>query len=189
MTGYAARPILGAMDIFTAIEKRHSYRGPYKAGSVPRADLKKILLAAVRAPSGYNEQTTSFVAVDDSEKIRAISEILQQPRIADAPAVVVLCMDLSAKKRRDLYFGVEDYSAACENLLLAATALGYAAVWIDGSLRRDDRARRVAELLDVPDSFEVRVVVPLGVPEESWPQKEKKPPAERVFFNSFGSAG
>ena len=175
------------MELFRAIEKRHSYRGPYRDRAVPRTDLEKMLRAAIQAPSGYNEQTTSFVAVDDQETIARISEILEQPRLTSAPAIVVVCMDLSARERRELFFGVEDYSAACENLLLAATALGYAGVWIDGALRRADRARRLGELLGVPDSFEVRVVVPIGVPEESWDQKEKRSFSERAFFNSFGS--
>jgi nitroreductase len=176
------------MDVLKAIETRHSYRGPYRDSPVPRKDLETILDAGIRAPSGYNEQTTCFIAVDDASAISQISKILGNQSIAGAKALVVVCMDLSAKERRSLYFGVEDYAAACENILLAATALGYAGVWIDGALRRDDRAAQVAALLGVPSSFEVRVVIPLGVPAEAHTQKEKKPFGERAFFNRFGAA-
>lgn len=174
------------MDVLKAIKQRHSYRGPFKENPVPRKDLETMLDAGIRAPSGYNEQTTSFVAVDDRETIRKIGEAIANPRLAEAPAVIVVCMDLSAKDRREYFFGIEDYAAAAENILLAVTSLGYAAVWIDGSLRRDDRAAAVAKILGVPDTFEVRIVLPLGVPAEQWEQKEKKPFAERAWFNRFG---
>ena len=174
------------MDVFKAIEKRHSYRGAFKAKSVSRKDLQKIVTAGIQAPSGYNEQTTSFVVVDDSGIIGEIAEILGQPRVAEAPAVIIVCMDTSAADRREYFFGVEDYAASCENMLLAITSLGLAAVWIDGALRRDERAAKIGKLLGVSETYEVRVVLPLGDPEEQWPQKEKKPFEARAWFNRFG---
>jgi nitroreductase len=176
------------MDVMKVIQQRHSYRGPYRSEAISRKDLEQIVEAGIRAPSGYNEQTTSFVIVDDAESIRHIAEIMNNTRLADAPALIVLCMDLAAKDRRNIYFGIEDYSAACENILLAATAMGYAGVWIDGALRSENRAAKIGEFLGVPSTFEVRVVVPLGVPTESSAQKERKPFSERAWFNRFGDA-
>lgn len=53
------------MDLFEAVARRHSYRGPYTDQPVPREDLRKIVQAGIQAPSGRNEQTTSFVIIDD----------------------------------------------------------------------------------------------------------------------------
>lgn len=174
------------MELMEAIEKRHSYRGPFKESTVPREDLRKIVEAGIRAPSGYNDQTTSFIAVDDAGVIKQIGEILGNERAGAVPAVIVVLMQRTTK--RAFFFGIEDYAAATENILLAMTAMGYAGVWIDGSLRRDDRAAKVAELLSVPSDLEVRVVIPLGVPAEQWDQKEKKPFAERAWYNRYGGA-
>ena len=48
------------MDLFTAIEKRHSYRGEFEKTKVPKEHLRKIIDAGIAAPSGCNAQTTSF---------------------------------------------------------------------------------------------------------------------------------
>ena len=175
------------MDVFKAIEKRHSYRGPFKEGEVPRKDLQKIIDAGIKAPSGYNGQTTSFIVVDETDLLRQIGEIMENERVQACPALIVVLMDTDPAGR-NLYFGVEDYGAAVENILLAITALGYATVWIDGSLRREDRAARIGKLLGVPDRYEVRVVLPTGIPAEQVAQKEKKPFTERAWFNGFGTA-
>ena len=52
------------MNVFEAINKRHSYRGKYKPDPIPREDLIKIMQAGLDAPSGCNKQTTSLIAVD-----------------------------------------------------------------------------------------------------------------------------
>ena len=172
------------MDVFKAIEKRHSYRGPFKDGKLPRKDLEKIVTAGLRAPSGYNAQTTSFVVVDERDVLARMAEIMGAERIAQSPAAVVVFMNRD-DGGKDFYFGVENYSAAVENILLAATSLGYAAVWIDGALKRDNRARRIGEALGAPETQEVRAVLPIGVPAEQWMQKEKKAFDECAWFNRF----
>ena len=131
------------MDVFEAIEKRHSYRGAFEQNAIPREDLKKMVQAGIQAPSGYNGQSTSFVIVDDGDLLRRISGIVGSKVIEQAPALIVCVMDPDATIDKGLLFGVEDYGAAVENILLAVTAMGYATVWMDGVLRRENRARRV----------------------------------------------
>lgn len=173
------------MDLFKAVEKRCSYRGPFKDKKVPRKDLEKIIEAGIRAPSGYNRQTTSFVIADDPEVIKQIGEIMSNEHVSVSPAVIVVLMDTD-DGGKDLYFGIEDYGAAVENILLAVTALGYGTVWIDGSLRREKRAERLGDLLGVPERYKVRVVLPLGVPAEEKAQNEKKSFDERAWYNRYG---
>ncbi len=173
------------MDVFEAIARRHSYRGAFAPRAVPRADLERIVTAGIRAPSGYNGQSTSFVIVDDRAILAGLAEITGSALIAGAPAAIVVVMDPDAPPGKDLRFGIEDYAAAAENMLLAVTALGYATVWLDGMLRREGRAAKVGALLGVPPSREVRVILPVGVPVEAGAQKEKKPFAERAGFNAW----
>ena len=173
------------MDVFEAIKRRHSYRKGFAAQAVPTGDIRKIIEAGLRAPSGYNAQSTSFVIVDDRGLIAEIVRIMARDDLQAAPVIVVVVMG-PQNPEKNLYFGIEDYSAATENILLAVTALGYATVWIDGVLRRENRAEQIGRLLHVPDEHIVRVILPIGVPNQPGTQNEKKSFAERAWFNRFG---
>ncbi|MBN1412066.1 MAG: nitroreductase family protein [Spirochaetales bacterium] len=174
------------MDLFEAIKKRHSYRGNFKNIPIPREDLEKIVEAGIRAPSGCNEQAVEFVIVDDREKLKAIHKIIDYGFLETAQAMIICVLD-HRPVFRDISFCIEDCAASTENILLAVTALGYASVWIDGHIRVDGRAKEIARLLSVPDDKEVRVILPLGIPEEPGTQNAKKPFSERAFFNVYKS--
>jgi nitroreductase len=173
------------MDLFEAIQNRYSYRGPFAETPIPRDDLRKIVQAGIQAPSGKNEQTTSFVVVDDPRLLGQIAAMLDRPVCSTARAMIACVID-PRPVLPGLSFAVEDCAAAVENMLLAITALGYATVWLDGVLRRDDIAARIGRLLGVPAGLTVRILLPLGVPLEPGTQKEKRPFAERAWFNRFG---
>ena len=148
------------MELFEAIGKRHSYRGPFTDAPVPEEDLRRIVQAGIQAPSGKNEQTTSFVILNDPALVRQAAEIINRPACQTARAMIVCVTD----PRPTFYghsFHAEDCAAAVENMLLAITALGYATVWLDGVLRLDDVADRLAALLGVPSGKIVRIVLPL----------------------------
>ena len=51
------------MEFFDVIKNRGSYRGEFEKADIPQEDLRRILDAGIRAPSGYNLQTTTFYAV------------------------------------------------------------------------------------------------------------------------------
>ena len=176
------------MDLFEAIGRRHSYRGPFRDQPVPRDDLRRIVQAGLQAPSGRNMQTTAFVIVDDLALVRQIGA-LHATNVAmhTARAMIACIIDRApAAVYEGHSFAVEDCAAAVENMLLTTTALGYATVWTDGWLRLENRAATIGALLGVPDDKVIRVLLPLGVPAEAWPQKEKKPFEERAWFSRFG---
>lgn len=174
------------MDLFEAIAKRHSYRGTFTAASIPREDLQRIVQAGIQAPSGKNEQTTSFVIVDDPILLSQIAVMLDRPVCNTARAMIACAID-PRPVLPGMSFAVEDCAAAVENMLLAITALGYATVWLDGVLRRDDIAGRIGRLLGVPQGRAVRILLPLGVATEPGQQKEKLPLGQRAWFNRHGS--
>lgn len=176
------------MDVFEAIARRHSYRGPFKDEAIPREGLKRIVQAGIQAPSGRNMQTTSFGIVDDPDLVRQISEMPRANQaVREAKAYIVCLIDRRPEAIYEGYsFQVEDCAAAVENMLLAITALGYATVWIDGWLRVKDRADAIGRLLGIPEQKVVRIILPIGVPVEKWQQKEKMPFEERAWFNRYG---
>ncbi|MGA2066122.1 MAG: nitroreductase family protein [Thermoguttaceae bacterium] len=174
------------MDLFEAIARRYSYRGPFTAAPVPREDLRRIVEAGIRAPSAKNEQTTSFVIVDDPGTLARVAAMLDRP-VCDTARAVIACVIDPRPVLPGISFAVEDCAAAVENMLLAVTALGYATVWLDGVLRRDQIAERIGRLLGVPEERTVRVLLPLGVPVEPGRQREKLPLAHRAWLNRYGS--
>jgi len=174
------------MDLFEAIQRRHSYRGAFTDAPVPREDLKKIVQAGIQAPSGCNEQVASFAIVDDPQLLREIAAILDRTACSTARAMIV-CVADPRPIIDGTSFAVEDCAASVENMLLAVTALGYATVWLDGVLRRDDIARRIGRVLGVPEDKHVRVLLPIGVPAEPCKQKEKLPFDRRAWFNGYSA--
>jgi len=176
------------MDVFEAIARRHSYRGPFRDQPVPRADLRRIVQAGLQAPSGRNMQTTRFVIVDDPELVRQIAGLhATNVAVQQARAFIACLVDRNPEPVYEGHsFQVEDCAAAVENMLLAVTALGYATVWIDGWLRVENRAQRIGALLGVPESKVIRVILPIGVPAEQHQQKEKLPFEQRAWFNRYG---
>ena len=173
------------MDFFEAVRARYSFRGGFKEQPVPEDHLRRIVQAGLDAPSGCNLQTTEFVIVTDRQKVRELAEIVGRPSLATAPAVIVVLCN-TEPHYEGLKFWVEDCAAATENVLLAIAALGYASCWIDGALRRQGRAEKVAKLLHVPSTRAVRILLPVGVPAEEGPRKEKKPFEQRAWFNRYG---
>lgn len=170
------------MDLFEAIAKRYSYRGEFTDAPVPREDLKKIVQAGIQAPSAKNEQVTSFVIVDDPERLGEIARIVDRPVCHTARAMIV-CVSDPRPVFGQLSFSAEDRAAAVENMLLAVTALGYATVWLDGVLRRGGIAERIGKLLGVPEPLTVRILLPLGVAATPGSQAGKLPFDRRAWFN------
>ena len=174
------------MEFFEVIKERYSYRGEYQDIKVSREDLTKILQAGLDAPSGGNAQTTSLIGIDDPETVKAISSIITKKGLETHTAGIMVL----AKPKpvfRDVSFAVQDYSAAIQNVLLAISALGYVSCWIEGEVTYNkDRQKAIAELLSIPEEYEVVCYLPIGKPVNPGKRAEKKPFAERAFYNKFG---
>jgi len=176
------------MELFEAIERRHSYRGPMLNEGVPRSDLVRIVQAGIQALSGYNAQTTTFVVVDDADTLARLGAIDPQCGVLQQARAVIVCIVPRGPTPGDsrLFFGAEDCAAATENMLLAITALGYASVWLEGWLRLGDHGAAVADVLGVPKERAVKVLLPLGRPARIESQHPKLPWAARAWFGRYG---
>lgn len=173
------------MNTFDSINIRASYRGRFSPEKVPREDLRLILEAGLAAPSGCNKQTTSLIAVDDEEVLKMLRAVIQPPICDTAPAMIcVLTKRIFAY--RDKCFATQDYSAAIENMLLAIVELGYESCWIEGHITDDDNiGRQMADILDVPQDYELVCFLPVGKAIEEIKNVKKKPFEERAWFNGY----
>ena len=176
------------MTVLEAIRTRHSYRGKYKDIQVPRGDLTAIMQAGLDAPSGCNTQTTCLIGIDDAEVLKKIRSVIDPPVAETAPAAIcVLTRRINAY--RDKCFATQDYAAAIENMLLAAFAFGYQSCWYEGHITDDDGiGRKMADILNVPEDYELVCFLPLGIAEEEPKLPKKKAFEERAWFNGFHGA-
>lgn len=173
------------MDVKEAIHYRHSYRGRYKNIPVPREDLITIMEAGLAAPSGCNTQTTSLIAIDDPEVLRALHEVIDPPAGESAPAMIcVLTQRINAC--RDRCFAMQDYAAAIENMLLMIVELGYESCWYEGHITDTDQiGRKMADILHVPKEYDLVCFLPVGIAETKPSAPKKKEFSSRAWFNSF----
>ena len=176
------------MDTLECIKGRYSYRGAYKSAPVPREDLEKIIKAGLEAPSGCNKQTTSIVGLDDHKLLDSITRIVKKNGFGgkDAPAGICV-LSRRIPGYADVYFNIQDYAAAIENMLLAITALGYASCWIEGQVTESaETQKQIAKLLNIPDEYTVVAYLPVGVPEEEGKRPAYKKFSERAWYNVYG---
>ena len=173
------------MDIFEVFQKRFSYRGDFADSPIPREDLAKIVEAGRVAPTACNCQLPTFVIVDDPVLIGQIAELSPQPMFRTAKAVIA-CVASREPVYRGTSYHAEDCAAAVTQMLLAVTALGYAAVWVQGFLKMNDNAAKIGGLLGVPEGRTVDILLPMGVPVSDGGQPVKKGWEERAWFNRHG---
>ena len=155
------------MDVMTAIKKRRSVR-KFKDRPVDTAVLRRILEAAVWAPSGGNAQTWRFVVITDAEmrkKIKMVSPGL----LGGPPAVIVIAQDMSLAREKGGKMGPEsltkmDSAMAAQNLMLAAFAEGLGTCVIASF-----HANAVRKLLGLPESIVPQLLISVGEPDQEPP--------------------
>jgi len=75
----------------------------FESTPVHDEDLKKTLQAGMEAPSGYNLQPWRFVVVRDAEQRKRLRQAaMNQPKVEEAPVVIVACGDTAGWRTGDL---------------------------------------------------------------------------------------
>lgn len=155
--------------------------------TISRDTVETLLRAAMSAPTAVNKQPWAFIALDDRAALDSLAQVLPYARmLTKAPLAIVTCGDLSKAidgEDADKGFWIQDVSAATENLLLAAHAMGLGAVWT-GVYPDAERVKDVQERLGLPANVIPLAVVPVGYPTGPQKPKEKWDPAN-VHFNTW----
>jgi nitroreductase len=164
------------MDALEALLTRRSCR-KFAARDVPHDLLEKVVDAGRLAATARNEQPWEFVVVTDKAALRQIAAMTDHgPFIADSPA----CIAVLAK---DTKYYLEDGSAATQNVLLAAHALGLGACWVAGD--KKPYAPKIVEFLGAPPGVRLVALVALGWPEGALPNPRKRSLQEVVHWGKF----
>jgi nitroreductase len=101
-------------------------------------------------------------------------------RFEQIPVVVLVCLE--RYRSPSPYEGASVYPA-CQNLLLAARALGYGGALTMWHLGIE---RELRELLDIPDEAALSACITLGVPEGNHGPVKRKPLTDVVFDDAWG---
>ncbi len=167
------------------IMTRTSVRQYQPERSVSRDTIDTLLRAAMSAPTAVNKQPWAFVVLDTREQLDSLAEVLPYAKmLTHAPLAIVTCGDMSkAIEGEGRDFWIQDVSAATENLLLAAHAMGLGAVWT-GVYPTTDRTQAVQERLGLPATVIPLAVVPIGYPATDNEPKDKYKP-ENIHFGRW----
>jgi nitroreductase len=183
------------MDVFEAIHGRQSIK-KVKPDSLPRELIEKLLDAAVQAPNHHKVRPWRFVVLtgDGRKKLGDVfaasfadrhpdlpTEALDKPRSIPlgAPVVIAVGVDKPSEPKVLEVENISAVAAACQNLLLAAHALGLAAKWKTGEWADDPK---VKEFLGFAPDQTVAAFIYLGYPEAPAEPRERPGFEDRVTW-------
>jgi nitroreductase len=206
-------------EVLEALETTRAIRR-YRDDPVPNTDLRDMLFAATRAPSGSNRQPGRFIILTDGENAQAAKALIgeaarrtwagkssregyrsgsgldsssKKARISKTMAeyvenferVPVLILACLLRYRAPAPIEGGSVYPACQNLLVAARALGYGGVMtgFHGQVDRELRA-----LLDVPADAAIMATITLGRPRGRHGPVRRRPLGEVVFEERWGEA-
>jgi len=177
------------MEVFEAIHTRQSI-GQVKPDPVPRELIDKILAAAVQAPNHYKVRPWRFAVMTGTgrEKLgeamarstkagkpEATEDELQKDRLKPlrAPVIIAVAVDKPGLTKAKEIENVCATAAAVQNMLLAAHALGLAAMWRTGPSATDPAIKQFF-------GWEADQHL-IGFIYVGYPQHEATPPARPSF--------
>jgi nitroreductase len=112
-------------SVLDVIRKRRSIR-KFTDEDVSEEQVETLLEMAMCAPNRLDRQPWHFVVIRDKELQKQVADVLRiHPYLETAPVVIAVGGLPQASPT-----WIMDVSAATENLVLAATAMGLGAVWV-----------------------------------------------------------
>lgn len=177
----SARPLAAeeseGKDALSVIHSRKSVRH-YLERPVTKESLDVLLRAGMAAPTAGDKRPWAFVAVTEKARLEKLAEALPYGQmLRKAGAAVVVCgIPKKSFPGREREYWVQDCSAATENILLAAEAMGLGAVWI-GVYPVTERADAVRKELGIPGDVTPLNVISVGYPAGIEQPKNKYDPA------------
>jgi len=177
----------------------------FKPDPIPVADIRLILEAAVKAPNGGNRQIGRFLVVTDRDKIREFGRLYHEAwwakrkdegwakpedippeeksyreamvladEMKDVPCVVFAFTTGSG--------GANSVIPACQNLMLAAHALGIGSI---PTTLHPTVMERFHSMFDIPKDTTFHFCIPLGYPSVRYGPSKRKPVSETTAWNRW----
>jgi len=165
------------------IFNRRSVR-KYESRIIPEEMFTHLFEAAMAAPSAVAKDPWHFILVRDRKTLDKIVKILPSGQmLRQAPAAIIACGDINKANLKEVSYMLQDLSAAVENILLAATALGLGSCWL-GMHPRPDRMDGIRELFSLPENIIPMCGISLGWPAEQ-PEPRTRYNPERIHLEKW----
>lgn len=173
-------------NVDAVLENIHSRKSVREFTSEPvsDADIQTMLKAAMAAPTAINFQPWRFVVVNEREALDSLADQLPYAKmLKQASLAIVVCGETLWMGGEENPFWSLDCSAATQNLLLTAEALGLGAVWT-AAYPDADRCKAISDALGLPSTVKPLCVVPIGHPAgENQPRDKWKP--ENIHYGKW----
>lgn len=198
------------MELFEAIRTTRAMRRLDPTQDVSDEDVRTILEAALKGPTGGNQQPLRWLVVRDVETKKALQEIYQRcwnrgrkpyadtpgkiaPNVLSSadhlaanlhltPVIIFACAEDGPEGRR---YDASVYPSV-QNLLLAARGLGLGTTLTTAHLFEEDA---VKELLGIPENVTTYALIPVGYPTGKWGEAKRRPLDEVSFHEKWGQTG
>jgi nitroreductase len=171
------------MELSEALRRRSMCRN-FSPSQVERDKLEELVYAAGRAPQGGNMPVREYIMVDDPKYVKLLRGVTPS-FLANAPAALVICTDLSKAldvmgvQGRDV-LSLLDAGAAAENVALKAVELGLGVSFV-----RSATTEAAKKVLGIPERYRVDIIVGIG-----YKSKDRPPPMKgskpTVHHDAFG---
>lgn len=174
-----------AETVMANILSRKSVRS-YTDEAVTRQQLDTLVRVAMAAPTGKDMRPWKFIVIDDKSVMQQLAAQLPKAKmLAEAQAAILVCGDLSIKDKegKPSTNWAFDCSAASENLLLQAEAMGLGAVWT-GVYPYEDRTDAIKKVFELPDDIVPFSLIPIGYPKGD-PQPKDKFDKDNIHYNKY----
>jgi nitroreductase len=169
------------MDFWQVLDSRHSVRSFDTSVDVSPAQVERMLLAAIQAPSAGNRQPWHFYIVRNRGARQGLATAaFGQDFVAQAPVTIVVCADAQqsgmryGNRGRELYC-LQDTAAATCHILQAAVALDLGGCWVGAF----DEAQ-VVRVLNLPKRHRPVALLPIGLPAGRPTMRTPRQPLETV---------
>ncbi len=191
----------GGDTVFAALRARRS-NGRVKPDPVPRALVERVIEAATWAPNHHRTEPWRFVVLTGAARNR-LGEVMAASLVARlddptderaatrlekernkplrAPVLIAVAALPAPAPRAVEVEEVAAVAAAVQNMLLAAEALGLAAIWRTGDAAYDPA---VKAFLGLPDDAHLLAIVYLGYPEYR-PSDEQERPGDATMCTTW----
>ena len=154
------------MDSYELLINRRSIR-KYEDKKISDELVTKLVESGLSAPSARNLQPYHFVVVRDRNKLDTLADVRSPWKLLKgsncAICVVADVRNYDTVSTDDMY--IQDCSAATENILLAAEALGLGGCWL-GLYPREEPVNAVSKILELPEKVIPITLISVGYPAE-----------------------
>jgi len=164
-------------EVLNTIRKRRTIRH-YTDQEIDDEQVDTLLELAMSAPNRLDRQPWHFIVIRDKELQKELADFLGlHPYLETAPVLIA-----AAARPKVSTTWQMDLSAAIENLLIAATAMGLGTAWVGepDSMLWSTAEEMMHDALHIPTELGVRIPALIAV---GYPAQERPPHGEHDRFD------